>query len=213
MNNCIKKLKSTSDGWRGITADTFTYKEVGLIASAIAKYIQKKGHTKKIIISYDTRFLGEKFAKKAAQVFTANGIASSVTKRPIPTPLLSFRVNQLGYPCGISITASHNPYNHNGIKLRMNYGGAPTPQIVQEIESYLPVSNHEISAVDTVNFDNPREDYVDRIRSLIDMKSIFSCQAGILVDPMYGTTAGLLKKILETTSASVDEIHANPDPY
>jgi phosphomannomutase len=212
MDN-IKNLKSTSDGWRGVTADTFTYKEVGLIASAVAKYIITRGYNKKIIISYDTRFLGEKFAQKAAQVFKENAIIPLVTISPIPTPLLSFRVKQLGYPCGISITASHNPYNHNGIKLRMNYGGAPTPQIVKEVESFLPLSSPEIRTAGAINFDNPLKDYVEYMRSLVDMESIHFSKAKILIDPMYGTTAGLLRKILETTSVSVDEIHANPDPY
>ncbi|CAK8722645.1 MAG: Phosphomannomutase [Candidatus Electronema aureum] len=212
MDN-IKNLKSTSDGWRGVTADTFTYNEVGLIASAIAKYIQEKGYAKKIIISYDTRFLGEKFAQKAAQVFKVNGIIPLVISYPIPTPLLSFRVNQLGYPCGISITASHNPYNHNGIKLRMNYGGAPTPQIIKEVESFLPFSSPEIRTAGAINFDNPLKDYVEYMRSLVDMESIHSSQAKILIDPMYGTTAGLLKKILGTTSVVVDEIHTHHDPY
>jgi phosphomannomutase len=68
MDN-IKKLKSTSDGWRGITADTFTYNEIRLIASAIAKYLQEEEDGNRIIISYDTRFLGEKFVQEAAKVF------------------------------------------------------------------------------------------------------------------------------------------------
>lgn len=212
MDN-IKKLKSTSDGWRGITADTFTYNEIGLIASAIAKYLQEEEDSDRIIISYDTRFLGEKFAQKAAQVFNARGIKPSIIKYPVPTPLLSFRVNQSGYKCGVSITASHNPYNHNGIKLRMNYGGAPTPQIINAIESHLHCATTENIVVNSVNFDTPIEDYVNRIRSLVDMDHLESSRVKILVDPMYGTTAGLLKKILETTSVSVDEIHANHDPY
>jgi phosphomannomutase len=212
MDN-IKKLKSTSDGWRGITADTFTSKEVELIVSAIAKYIKENRCGNRVIVAYDTRFLGKEFAGKAAQAFQADGIVPLVIKYPVPTPLLSFRVHQLGYPCGISITASHNPYNHNGIKLRMNYGGAPTPEIINKIESYLQPSEYKSSIVSTFDSDNPLEDYIVHIRSLVDMEPIDSCRIRILIDPMYGTTAGLIKKILETTSASVDEIHENPDPY
>lgn len=209
----IRKLKSTSDGWRGTVADTFTFREVELLVEAIAKYILDKADKKKILIAYDTRFLGKEFAQKAAQVTSTYGIKTLITKYPIPTPMLSFRVNQLGYFCGISITASHNPYTYNGIKLRMGYGGPPTSHVVNMIESYLQTSVSTPCHKAPIDFDNPVNDYIRHIRSLIDMKSLNSYKAKIVVDPMYGTTKGLLKRILANSDIIVDEIHSDSDPY
>jgi len=211
--NNVMRLKSTSDGWRGIMADTFNFNTVKSLGICIAKYIISERKTKNILIAYDTRFLSKEFAQTIVNEISSYGIKTYLVNKPIPTPMLSFRINQLGLFCGLIITASHNPYIYNGIKIRMRYGGPPSSKVIAKIESYFTPLYDNKSDNPVIEPDNPIEDYVQYIRSLLDMNAINKCKKRILIDPMYGTTVGLLKYILSGSGVIIDEIHSNNDPY
>ena len=65
----IQKLKSTSDGWRGLLAETFNFETVEILGHAIAEYTLSKFNNRTILIGYDTRFLGRLFAERLASIF------------------------------------------------------------------------------------------------------------------------------------------------
>src|SRR3989338_8651769 len=66
-------LRSTSDGWRGKIADSFTFDFIERVAMAIGSYILKHGGTE-TFVGYDTRFLGFEFAKQADQILSQFGL-------------------------------------------------------------------------------------------------------------------------------------------
>lgn len=212
MKNKIN-LRSTSDGWRGVMADSFTFGFVERIAVAIGNYILKRGGVE-TFIGYDTRFLGFEFAKRAGQFLSQQGLAVSISSKPIPTPVVSFQTNQKEMVCGITITASHNPYCYNGIKVRMGYGGAPDGEFVSEIQD-------SISSSENTNFygncdfqrDDPLGDYCQKIRGTIDFGVFRKCSLKVVVDTMHGTMRGILKNVLSGSGAEVSEIHTELDPY
>ena len=78
-----------------------------------------EGKTKlpRIVVSYDSRLNSAQFARKACQVFAANGIEAYLFPRLMPTPCLSFAVRSLHCSAGVMITASHNPSKYNGYKV------------------------------------------------------------------------------------------------
>lgn len=206
-------LRSTSDGWRGKIADSFTFCFVEKVARAIGKYILQYGG-QQTFIGYDTRFLSSEFAKKAGQTLGQLGIEALVSSQPIPTPIVSFRTYQKGMVCGITITASHNPFYYNGIKVRMGYGGPPCENFTEEIEKQLNLTN-SLPFNKNVEFcdDNPTEDYVKKIRTLVDLNVFDSRPLKMLVDTMHGATSGILKNVLSGTKSEVSEIHNDFDPY
>ncbi|MGW8185346.1 MAG: hypothetical protein ACWGHO_04535 [Candidatus Moraniibacteriota bacterium] len=206
-------LRSTSDGWRGKIADSFTFDFVERIAIAIGGYILKHGGTE-TFVGYDTRFLGFEFAKHVGQVLSQLGINVFISSRPVPTPMVSFRTNQKEMICGIAITASHNPYYYNGIKIRMGYGGAPNEEFTTEIQNSMnSLASTTIHQNLDLLRDNPLNDYCQKIRTIIDWEALNSCPLKIAIDTMHGATSGILKELLLGSKVEVVEIHSDFDPY
>lgn len=212
MENMVS-LRSTSDGWRGKIADSFTFGFVERVTMAIGNYILKRGG-QETFVGYDTRFLSSEFAKRTEQVLNQLGINVLVSSKPVPTPVVSFRTNQKGMICGISITASHNPYYYNGIKVRMGYGGAPDEEFTLEIQDSL-TSSGDITLCENHDLiqDEPLGDYCQKLRTLLDLEVFNSHPLKIMVDTMHGTTSGVLKTVLSGSRTEVREIHNNFDPY
>ena len=212
MRNRIN-LRSTSDGWRGIMADSFTFDFVERVAAAISTYIIKHGGME-TFVGYDTRFLSLEFAKRASQILSQSGIKVFLSSRPIPTPMVSFRANQKEMICGITITASHNPYYHNGVKVRMGYGGAPDERFTLEVQDLVD-SSGDISFHENLDLhkDDVLPDYCQKLRTVIDWEVFETHPLKIVVDTMHGTTSGVLRNVLLGTRAYVLEIHGDFDPY
>src|SRR6266566_7058031 len=131
-------IKFGTDGWRGVIADDFTVENVKKVCSAIARYvIRAEQPGKGVLVGYDNRFGGERFARAAAETIAATGTPVWVAKEPCPSPAISLLVRQRGAAAGIMITASHNPYRWNGVKLKASYGSSALPSIVAQVEKDL----------------------------------------------------------------------------
>ena len=83
------EIKFGTDGWRGIIGDNYTFKNLKIVAQAVADYA---GKGKKIAVGYDTRFMSADFAQITARILSNNGIEVFLSDRPVPTPTLSFAV-------------------------------------------------------------------------------------------------------------------------
>ena len=96
---------------------------VGKASQGLADYINRHfpKEERKIAISYDSRIKSSLFAKRAAEVFAANGIRVFIYTELMPTPMLSWAVRSLSCAAGVMVTASHNPSKYNGYKV---YGPA-----------------------------------------------------------------------------------------
>ena len=130
-------IKFGTSGFRGIIADSFTFKTLGATVRAIADYV--KAHSvntpPRLIVGYDPRFMGEAFAKDAAEKLNMSGVDVLLTSRDTPTPVLSFYVIQHKLDGAINITASHNPPFYTGIKFTPSWGGPAMPEETKQIES------------------------------------------------------------------------------
>ena len=110
-------IKFGTDGWRAVIAEEFTFANVERVSQATADYWSANpvpGTGRKIIVGYDRRFLSDKFAQRAAEVFAGNGFEVVLTPEPTPTPSVSFAVKAQRAVGGVMITASHNPPVFNG---------------------------------------------------------------------------------------------------
>lgn len=92
---------------------------VGKASQGLADYINRHfpKEERKIAISYDSRIKSSLFAKRAAEVFAANGIRVFIYTELMPTPMLSWAVRSLSCATGVMVTASHNPSKYNGYKV------------------------------------------------------------------------------------------------
>src|ERR1039458_7602276 len=127
-----------TDGWRGIIADDFTFKNLERVALATAAYIQTHpgDGDGSVLIGYDRRFLSRAFAERAASVFASQKIPCRLSAHAVPTPAISFSVVHHKASWGVVITASHNPALYNGFKLKEGLGRSAPPAVTKEIEAY-----------------------------------------------------------------------------
>ena len=92
---------------------------VGKASQGLADYINRNfyGTDRRIAVSYDSRIKSSLFARRAAEVFAANGIHVFIYSELMPTPMLSWAVRRLHCAAGVMVTASHNPAQYNGYKV------------------------------------------------------------------------------------------------
>ncbi len=171
------------------------------------------GSGKKLAVGYDTRFMSDKFAEAASKVFKSNGIEVLFSDRPTPTPALSFAVKSRKLDLGIMITASHNPAEYNGYKIKDSRGGGASEEITKTVESFIgknPVKDN--FALDSIKSVDITKDYVKFIRNYIDLKKIKNKKFKILVDSMYGSGDSFIAQVLKGTKIKIEFMRNTINP-
>ncbi len=219
----MSDIKFGTDGWRGRIAEDYTFANVRRCAQGFAQYIlarAPKGKKPAVVIGYDKRFQSEDFAAAAAEVLAANGIKVWLTDGATPTPTIAFAVTAKGALGAINITASHNPPQDNGFKVRGSTGGAVDPEGLKEIEANIPAPNQ---AVPTMDFDaavkkglierfDPSAEYIQQLKRLVKIKPIKDAGLKIVVDAMWGNGAGWLPRLIGGGKTVLHEIHNTRNP-
>ncbi len=213
-------IKFGTDGWRSLVAEDFTFPNVRLVTQSIAAYLKShpaEGRPLKVIVGYDTRPLGDRFAEAVAEVFAGNGFEVLLTDSPMPTPAISFSIREFNLCGGVAVTASHNPFTYNGIKFKPYYAGPSEPEMTGWVENDLrkePVKkmpladglkSGKIKKIDLV----PK--YLSFVRSYVNWSLVKKARFKVAYDNMHGAGQKLLQRLLEGSSIRV--IDANEDPW
>ena len=112
----MRKLFET-DGVRGIANEYPMTPEMAMqIGQAVSYILKKKGHRPRIVIGKDTRLSGYMLESALVAGITSMG-ADAINIGPLPTPGIAFITTNLDADAGIVISASHNPFEDNGIKI------------------------------------------------------------------------------------------------
>lgn len=200
-----------TDGWRAIIGDEYTVENLKVVSQAVSEYL---GPGKRLAIGYDTRFMSGYFAQVCAQVFVRNGIEVILSDRSVPTPTLSFAVKEKKLDLGVMITASHNPAEYNGFKIKVPSGGAAGPEVTNAVESFLwknPPRQGE-SKDTQIKKEDLLRGYVRFIRSYIDLKRIRHKRFKVLVDAMYGAGDSVIAQILKGTEIRLEFMRNTINP-
>ncbi len=223
----MNDIKFGTDGWRAQIARDYTFDNVRRCAEGYARYIltterarPDAQHPPSVVIGYDKRFLSEDFAAAAAEVLAGHRLKVWLTDTATPTPVIAFSVparNALG---AINITASHNPPQDNGFKVRGHTGGAIDPDGLLAIESAIPASASDIRSMEfdeamsqgLIEEFDPAPEYLANLGKLIDVQPIKDARLKVVVDAMWGNGAGWLTRILGGGTAEVIEIHNTRNP-
>lgn len=211
-------IKFGTDGWRDIIAQDFTYANVRKVAHAHALYLLEQG-AKRVVVGFDTRFLGEGFARVAAETMASAGFEVLLSRGYLPTPALSFAVRHYGAGGGVMISASHNPPEYNGYKIKGFYGGSATPDIVQGIEKVLERESgmgHGESGIGKgqVGSFDIRKSYFEQLDSVLDLELLRTYRGTMYFDPMGGAGAGWLEGYAKHAKLPLDlrALHSVPHP-
>jgi phosphomannomutase len=212
-----------TDGWRGRIADDYTFDNVRRAAQGFAGYLKANFGAelaRGVVVGGDKRFLSEHFAAAAAEVLAGNGIPVHFCGGGVPTPIISFGVTERGALGAANITASHNPPDDNGFKVRDANGGAIDPAGLKAIEAQIPPSVADVQRMDfdaavkagLIRAYDPNPAYEARIRSLVDIDAIKDAGFTILADSMWGNGAGYLSRFISGGKTRVIEFHAERNP-
>jgi phosphomannomutase len=211
-------IKFGTDGWRGIIAEDFTYENVRIVVHAIARYVvraEKPGAG--VVVGYDTRFGSENFARVAAETVAATGTPVWLATDACPTPAVSLLVKLRGAAAGIQISASHNPYRWNGVKLKASYGSSASQAIVSQVEAELErVQKESLSALpprpELIHSLDVRAPYLEKLAGLVDWERLRAAKFRFVIDPMHGAGRGLLRTLFERNGIACEEIRGTRDP-
>lgn len=215
-------IKFGTDGWRGIIADDFTGANVRLVAQAVVNYFKRADVPGEptVFIGYDNRSQSEYFALEAAKVAAASGLKAVLSNGSCSSPSVSFNCHQANAKGGIMITASHNPPQFNGLKIKMGFGGSALPSVVAEVEKELQALfdagtvsvDVPADAADAVEKRDLRPAYFDGLRGMVDLELIAKAGYKIVADPMHGSGSGYLSDILRGAGAEITEICKDRNP-
>ncbi len=135
----VLKIKFGTDGWRARIAEDYTFDNLRRCAQGFASFLLAEGHDgKSVVVGYDKRFHSENFAATVAEVLAGNGFKVFLTQEATPTPVISYAVVAQKAVGAVNITASHNPPEDNGFKVRDEHGGAIPPEDLSKIEAAIP---------------------------------------------------------------------------
>jgi phosphomannomutase len=212
------QIKFGTDGWRAIIAREFTFVNVERVAQAYADFLTRQagdGSKPLVVIGFDRRFLSEKFAARTAEVMVGNGFQIALFSEAQPTPLISWAVKNLGAVGGVMITASHNPANFNGFKIKAPWGGSAAPETTHEVEQLVDATAPKKATVTEDGhelLDAPTARYREQIASYIDLEKLKAANGQVIVDPMHGSAGLWVESFLKGGALAVETIRDYRDP-
>ncbi len=213
-------IRFGTDGWRAVIGDQFTYDNVRRCAQATALYVKEGGLTDRgMVVGYDTRFSSEEFAAVAAEVLIANDIPVYLCDRPAPTPVVGYAILRRNAAGSVVITASHNPAQYSGFKVRTEYAGSAPPEVLSRIEALVPPTSQvsrlpldEAKAKGLVEVLDPQPDYIEHVSELVDLAGLRASGLRVVVDSMHGAGAGYVRGLLSGGGTRVWEVRAARNP-
>jgi phosphomannomutase len=168
-----------------------------------------------VVVGYDRRFLSEHFARRAAEVMVGNGFRIALFQEAVPTPLISWAVKELSASGGIVLTASHNPPDFNGFKIKAPWGGSAPPETTAAVERLLdvnPVKRSDFSSDGRELLEPVIKSYHEQIASYIDLDRLRRSEHTIVVDPMHGSGGRWVESLLDGGALKVETIRGDRDP-
>ncbi len=203
-----------TDGVRGIANTELTCERAMQIGRAAAEVLSsKRRYLPTVLVGMDTRVSSEMLASALSAGLCSVG-ADVINLGVVPTPAVAYLVGKYKAHAGIMISASHNPYDFNGIKI-FNEDGYKLPDELEErIESIVldgaPVPRLAKSdAIGRISYaQNAVKDYIDHIRAT----ALYSLDGmNIALDCANGSASRTAKELFEGLGANVHLLSDQPD--
>lgn len=201
-----------TDGFRGEANVQLTVDHAFKVGRYVGWYYGRD-HKAKIVIGKDTRRSSYMFEYALVAGLTASG-ADAYLLHVTTTPSVSYVVRTEDFDCGIMISASHNPFNDNGIKLLNGNGQKIEAEIEARIEAYLDGKLEELPLATgedigrTVDFASGRNRYIGYLIS-IPCRDFKNIRVGL--DCSNGSSSAIAKSVFDALRAKTYVINNDPD--
>lgn len=200
-----------TDGARGRVNENLTLHMAIRIGQYLGWYYGKERHAK-IIIGKDTRLSSDMFEMGLAAGAVSTG-ANVYLLGVCPTPSVSYLIRKEHFDCGIMVSASHNPYYDNGIKLFNHEGCKMNPEVEDAIEQYIdelieiPLAKDDAIG-NVIEWSEGLEVYESWLKEIVN---IDLTGMKIAVDLANGSATATAVETLSALGATVEAIHNSPN--
>lgn len=201
-----------TDGFRGEANKALNVEHAYKIGRFLGAYYGRE-HKCSVVIGKDTRRSGYMFECALTAGLTASG-ADAYLMHVTTTPSVSYITRTDDFDCGIMISASHNPYFDNGIKLLNGDGEKMEQYVIDEIERYLDGKGAEIPFATgsdigkAVDYAAGRNRYIGYLISLAT-RSFKNMRVGL--DCANGSASAIAKNVFDALGAETHVINNTPD--
>ena len=203
-----------TDGFRGEANKTLTVEHAYQVGRFLGWYYRSQNNRKcKVVIGKDTRRSSYMFEYSLVAGLTASG-ADVYLLHVTTTPSVSYVVRTEDFDCGIMISASHNPYYDNGIKILNDKGEKMDEETILKIEDYIDGKTGEIPFATgeeigcTIDYAAGRNRYIGYLISL-PTRSYKGMKVGL--DCANGSAWMIAKSVFDALGAKTYVINAQPD--
>ena len=201
-----------TDGIRGIAGESLTADLSFKVGKALGKLLTEKKEHPKVVIGRDTRISCDMIEQALTAGLTSTGV-NVMTVGTIPTPAIAYLTKTIETDSGIMISASHNPYQDNGIKIFGPDGFKLTDEQELEIESLIDnseqIKNASFEKIGKLYGGSElSQKYVQHIKQSIsgDLSNI-----KIALDCANGATTGVAPYIFGDLEADIETIGCQPN--
>ena len=213
-------VKFGTGGFRGVIGEDFTKENVQLVVQALCDIIRADGSTKPVAVGYDYRFGSGYFAVWIAETLAANSVKCLLYTEPLPSPAVMTAVRDEELDYGIMITASHNPYYFNGVKVFVRGGMDADVAFTDRLEA----AARAVTEIKTVAAEWAREqklivDYSNKQKYLENITAFLSPEVRgskikILYDNLCGVGASCIRPLFNSLGiTNITVLHAVHDAF
>ncbi|MCD7833901.1 MAG: phosphoglucosamine mutase [Lachnospiraceae bacterium] len=202
-----------TDGFRGEANVKLTVEHAFKVGRYLGWYFCSPHRRARVVIGKDTRRSSYMFEYALAAGLTASG-ADAFLLHVTTTPSVSYVVRTEDFDCGIMISASHNPYYDNGLKIISGSGKKIEAEVEEKIEAYIDGEIEEIPLATgerigrTVDHQAGRNRYIGHLISLAT-RSYKNTKVGL--DCSNGSSSAIAKSVFDALGAKTYVIHNEPD--
>jgi phosphomannomutase len=212
-----------TDGWRGILGVDITVERLLPVAAAAARELASSApeglDSREVVLGYDRRFLAPELAEAIAAAVRGAELVPVLADSPTPTPASSWAVVERRALGALVITASHNPPEWLGLKIKGPFGGSVEGDFTQRVERRLAAGGITVPILGATERFDAMGAYVAGLRAKVGTAALAEelqrLGLTVIVDPMHGSAAGVLPALLgpqAVASGAIREIRSDRDP-
>ncbi|HEY6362950.1 MAG TPA: phosphoglucosamine mutase [Vicinamibacterales bacterium] len=200
-----------TDGVRGKAGEPpLDHSTVRRLGAALVRALRHGGESVRFLVGRDTRESGEWIEEELARGIRSEG-ATITSAGIIPTPAIAYLTPRMGYTAGMVISASHNPFEDNGIKVFSGAGEKFTEVLEDEVESHMldeDVAPPPLGApVERIDY---RSQYIDHLEEILPARS--GARAfRVVVDCANGATTTIAPRLFQEMGIEARCIGCAPD--
>ena len=199
-----------TDGFRGIANKNVSAFKAYLIGRYLGGYRKER---LKILIARDTRLSGEMLAEALSSGIVSSG-SDVVNLGVSTTPSVSYLVSQNNFDFGVMISASHNPFYDNGIKIFNNLGEKISEELELKIEQYIDFGNDDLPLPinDAIGRYLSKDNYLDQYINFLVSKAYPQISSlKILCDCANGSSSAVIEQLIGKLGLDATIINKEPN--